>query len=74
MNGDMSFGGDIEENDDAKRNKISLQLDYEAVIVAWDGQKSPWTTDDKPNLDPDECWHECMVFYYLSSILCLNFL
>lgn len=71
---DRGNGGDIEENDDAKRNKISLQLDYEAVIVAWDGQKSPWTTDEQPNLDPDECWHECMVFYYFSSILCLNFL
>ncbi|KAK7390863.1 hypothetical protein VNO78_19013 [Psophocarpus tetragonolobus] len=52
--------GNVEENEDVKRNKISLQLDYEAIIIAWASQKSPWTTADKPNLNPDECWHQCV--------------
>jgi len=52
---------ELGENDEVKKKKISLQLDYEAVIIAWASQKSPWTTPDKPNLDPDECWHECIV-------------
>ncbi|KAL2324082.1 hypothetical protein Fmac_023140 [Flemingia macrophylla] len=48
------------KEDKKKKKKISLQLDYEAVIIAWASQKSPWTTADKPNMDPDQCWHECM--------------
>ncbi|KAK7280482.1 hypothetical protein RJT34_25546 [Clitoria ternatea] len=55
-----NVGGEIKENGEAKKRKISLQLDYEAVIIAWASQKSPWTSGHKPNLDPDECWHECM--------------
>ncbi|QCE08625.1 zinc finger protein CONSTANS [Vigna unguiculata] len=54
---------ELGENDEVKKKKISLQLDYEAVIIAWASQKSPWTTPDKPNLDPDECWHECIESY-----------
>ncbi|KAG4910125.1 Zinc finger protein CONSTANS-LIKE 16 [Glycine soja] len=62
---DLELGnelGEMKENDDdeVKRKKVSLQLDYEAIIIAWASQKSPWTTADKQNLDPDECWHQCM--------------
>ncbi|KAK7269761.1 hypothetical protein RIF29_22496 [Crotalaria pallida] len=52
-------GSEGKENDE--RKKILLQLDYEGVISAWDGQKCPWTTGDKPNLEAnDECWPYCM--------------
>ncbi|XP_019453454.1 PREDICTED: zinc finger protein CONSTANS-LIKE 16-like isoform X2 [Lupinus angustifolius] len=57
---DVEDGGEVKENDEGKRKKILLQLDYEGVISAWDSQKCPWTTGDKPNLDPDECWPQCM--------------
>ncbi|XP_061339448.1 zinc finger protein CONSTANS-LIKE 16-like [Gastrolobium bilobum] len=56
VDSDMGNGGEHKE----RKRKISLQLDYEAVIIAWASQKSPWTTGDKPNLDPDECWPDCM--------------
>ena len=76
---DEEKGREVKENDHAKKRKILLQLDYEAVISAWASQKSPWTTGDKPNLDPDECWPDCLVFcfvplmaYYLLSILQLG--
>ncbi|KAK7343398.1 hypothetical protein VNO77_12105 [Canavalia gladiata] len=50
-----------EHNDDTThRNKISLQLDYEAVIDAWSAQKSPWTTGHRPDFDPHHCWPQCM--------------
>ncbi|CAK8574085.1 unnamed protein product [Lathyrus sativus] len=42
------------ENNNKVKKKISLQLDYDAVIIAWDSQKCPWTNGDKPNLDIDE--------------------
>ncbi|XP_019426714.1 PREDICTED: zinc finger protein CONSTANS-LIKE 16-like isoform X2 [Lupinus angustifolius] len=51
---------EVKENDDEKRKKILLQLDYDAVISAWNSQKCPWTNGDKPNLDSDECWPHCM--------------
>ncbi|KAK9114928.1 hypothetical protein Syun_021725 [Stephania yunnanensis] len=42
-----------------KKRKISLRLDYDAVIAAWASHGSPWTTGDRPefNLD-DHCWME----------------
>ncbi|XP_027367041.1 zinc finger protein CONSTANS-LIKE 16-like isoform X2 [Abrus precatorius] len=52
--------GELKEEGEAKRKRISLQLDYDAVIIAWASHKSPWTTGHKPNLDPDQCWPECM--------------
>ncbi|ERM97317.1 zinc finger protein CONSTANS-LIKE 6 [Amborella trichopoda] len=33
---------------------ISLRLDYEAVISAWG--RSPWTTGQRPEFNPDDCW------------------
>ncbi|KAL5070609.1 hypothetical protein RYX36_021496 [Vicia faba] len=55
-------GLDIEQNENSNegKRKISLQLDYDAVIIAWDGQKCPWTNGDKPNLDVDETWTDWM--------------
>ncbi|KAJ9163350.1 hypothetical protein P3X46_023027 [Hevea brasiliensis] len=41
-----------------KKRKILLKLDYEAVITAWASQGSPWTTGNRPDIDPDECWPE----------------
>lgn len=42
----------------AKKRKIMLKLDYEAVITAWSEHGSPWTNGERPKLDPDECWHD----------------
>lgn len=47
-------------NDGTKKNRRILKLDYEGIIAAWDQQRSPWTTGDRPELDPDDCWPECM--------------
>lgn len=65
---DVENGGElVKENEQGKRNQKLLQLDYEAVISAWASQKCPWTTGDKPNLDPDQCWWpHCMVFCFFS--------
>ncbi|KEH44219.1 putative transcription factor C2C2-CO-like family [Medicago truncatula] len=54
--------GEQNENNDYNKGKrkISLQLDYDAVIIAWDSQKCPWTNGDKPILDADENWPDCM--------------
>ncbi|KAK4423570.1 Zinc finger protein CONSTANS-LIKE 16 [Sesamum alatum] len=37
-------------------SKTFLRLDYEGVLSAWDDQKSPWTTGERPNLDSCDCW------------------
>ncbi|KAI3811926.1 hypothetical protein L1987_16624 [Smallanthus sonchifolius] len=50
----------IRKYDDEKKKKRILKLDYEGIIAAWDEQRSPWTTGDRPELDPDDCWPECM--------------
>ncbi|KAI3433225.1 uncharacterized protein J3R85_007121 [Psidium guajava] len=38
-----------------KKREVFLRLDYEAVLSAWGGQGSPWTTGDRPDLSPDDC-------------------
>ncbi|KAF8033090.1 hypothetical protein BT93_D1857 [Corymbia citriodora subsp. variegata] len=43
-----------------KKREIFLRLDYEGVISAWAGQGSPWTTGDRPDLSPDNCWTDFM--------------
>lgn len=58
-------GGRAQEDENGtgkkKKRKISLRLDYEAVINAWATHNtSPWTTGDRPDFDPDECWPACM--------------
>ncbi|XP_052187317.1 zinc finger protein CONSTANS-LIKE 16-like [Diospyros lotus] len=42
------------------RREILLRLDYQAIITAWDNQRSPWTTGDRPELTPSDCWPEYM--------------
>nr|XP_043613582.1 zinc finger protein CONSTANS-LIKE 6-like [Erigeron canadensis] len=37
-----------------------LKLDYEGVIASWDDDRSPWTTGDRPELDPDDCCLDCL--------------
>ncbi|MTV28945.1 CCT domain-containing protein, partial [Nitriliruptoraceae bacterium ZYF776] len=56
---------DIEKYDDdekkkknSNKNKRILKLDYDGIIAAWDEQRSPWTTGERP--DPDDCWPDCM--------------
>ena len=55
------------DEDTKKKNKILLSLDYEGVMTAWASQRSPWTTGDKPDFDPDDCWPDCMVGFLFSS-------
>uniref|UniRef100_A0A5B7CC91 Putative zinc finger protein CONSTANS-LIKE 16 n=1 Tax=Davidia involucrata TaxID=16924 RepID=A0A5B7CC91_DAVIN len=43
-----------------EEDKILLRLDYEGVITAWANQRSPWTTGDPPQIDPNDCWPHCM--------------
>ncbi|KAJ0455098.1 putative transcription factor C2C2-CO-like family [Helianthus annuus] len=45
---------------DVKKKKIILKLDFEGIMAAWDEDRSPWTTGGRPELDPDDCWPECM--------------
>lgn len=56
-----------------KKTMKMLKLDYEGIIAIWDDDRSPWTTGDRPELDPNDCWPECMVnlltFYRSISIL-----
>lgn len=49
-------------DDPKKKNKILLRLDYEAIITAWASQGSPWTNGHRPELDPDDCWPDCLVY------------
>nr|XP_043608502.1 zinc finger protein CONSTANS-LIKE 6 [Erigeron canadensis] len=51
------FDDDDEKN---KNKRILLKLDYDGIIAAWDEERSPWTTGDRPDLDPDDCWPDCM--------------
>ncbi|KAG6627466.1 zinc finger protein CONSTANS-LIKE 16-like [Carya illinoinensis] len=53
MNGDQGCDGEM-------KREIFLRLDYEEVITAWPGQRSPWTTGTRPELNPDNCWRNIM--------------
>ncbi|KAG9458150.1 hypothetical protein H6P81_002658 [Aristolochia fimbriata] len=46
-----------------------LRLDYKAVIAAWSSQGSPWTTGDRPHLNPDDdaWWPDCLGMTSFSS-------
>ncbi|KVI05317.1 zinc finger protein CONSTANS-LIKE 16-like [Cynara cardunculus var. scolymus] len=44
----------------SKNSRKMLKLDYEGIIAAWDDQRSPWATGDRPELDPNDCWPDCM--------------
>ncbi|GMH26227.1 hypothetical protein Nepgr_028070 [Nepenthes gracilis] len=51
-------GGD---DSDAKRRKILLSLDYEAVSAAWGIQGSPWMNGERPLINPGDCWPHCIL-------------
>ncbi|MQL86750.1 hypothetical protein Taro_019287 [Colocasia esculenta] len=43
----------------AKRRRVTLRLNYEAVIDAWSstqGCSSPWADGERPHVNPDDCW------------------
>ncbi|XP_048330519.1 zinc finger protein CONSTANS-LIKE 16 [Ziziphus jujuba] len=44
------------------KKEIFLRLNYEAVITAWDGQVSPWTTGIRPEVNPNNGWPDFMGF------------
>ncbi|KAF8378683.1 hypothetical protein HHK36_030032 [Tetracentron sinense] len=47
-----------------EKTRISLRLDYEAVITNWANQGSPWITGDRPQINPeDRNWLDCMGTY-----------
>ncbi|XP_073306493.1 zinc finger protein CONSTANS-LIKE 16-like [Primulina huaijiensis] len=46
-------------DDDLKKLNF-LRLDCEGVMTEWDGEKSPWTTGEKPEIDFGDCWPDCM--------------
>ncbi|KAF3624875.1 putative F-box/FBD/LRR-repeat protein-like [Capsicum annuum] len=43
--------------------KILLNLDYEGVLTAWADQRSPWTNGERPELDTNDSWPDCMGNY-----------
>ncbi|KAL4036091.1 hypothetical protein IC575_004815 [Cucumis melo] len=63
---DWDFKEEIEEEEEDeeelkiknKKNIISLRLNYDAVITAWDAQSSPYTTGNRPQFDLDDCLEE----------------
>lgn len=54
-----SFEGTSTVGDDLKKVNF-LRLDYESVITTWDGEKSPWTTGERPDIDFGDSWPDCM--------------
>ncbi|MFS8017795.1 putative transcription factor C2C2-CO-like family [Helianthus anomalus] len=62
----VGYMGVVKEDEDdhvvdVKKKKITLKLDFEGIMAAWDEDRSPWTTGGgRPELDPDDCWPECM--------------
>lgn len=45
------------------KRKILLNLDYEGVLTAWADQRSPWTNGERPELDSNDSWPDCMGNY-----------
>ncbi|XP_022893656.1 zinc finger protein CONSTANS-LIKE 16 [Olea europaea var. sylvestris] len=54
------FNEVVDDTDKKKKKTIMLSLDYVNVMSAWDEQRSPWTTGERPELNFNECWPECM--------------
>ncbi|XP_071686383.1 zinc finger protein CONSTANS-LIKE 16-like [Rutidosis leptorrhynchoides] len=65
---DSSKHEKVMKNEDEKRDVNihdkkcikKLRLDYDGIISAWDDDRSPWTTGDRPELDPNDCSLDCM--------------
>ncbi|XP_023520465.1 zinc finger protein CONSTANS-LIKE 16-like [Cucurbita pepo subsp. pepo] len=51
-----------DESKTQRKRRVTLRLDCEAVIAAWGDDKSPWTTGERPDLDPDQPWPHFMAF------------
>lgn len=60
MNNINTNEGSCKEKMMIKKEKF-LRLNYEAVITAWDGNSSPWTTGIRPEFNPDDGWPDFMV-------------
>ncbi|KAK4768147.1 hypothetical protein SAY87_003288 [Trapa incisa] len=46
-------------NNEEKRTKMLLRLNYDRVITAWASHGSPWMSGGRPNLMPDDGWPKC---------------
>ncbi|OIT21885.1 PREDICTED: zinc finger protein CONSTANS-LIKE 16-like [Nicotiana attenuata] len=57
INGEDGVVGNGNYNE---KKKILLNLDYEGVLTAWADQRSPWTNGERPELDSNDCWPDCM--------------
>ncbi|XP_076948568.1 zinc finger protein CONSTANS-LIKE 6-like [Bidens hawaiensis] len=62
INVNIEKNGDDDDDENKKHiiNKRILKLDYEGVMATWDEERSPWTTGHRPEVDPDQCWLQCM--------------
>lgn len=52
-----------DENNEKNKKKILLNLDYEGVLTAWADQRCPWTNGERPELDSNDSWPDCMGNY-----------
>ncbi|XP_008775153.1 zinc finger protein CONSTANS-LIKE 16 [Phoenix dactylifera] len=53
----MASGGGCVTEAVAAGRRMTLRLDYEAVIAAWSCKGcSPWTDGERPQFNPDDCW------------------
>lgn len=57
------IGDDEVVTNDENKKKILLNLDYEGVLKAWADQRCPWTNGERPELDSNESWPDCMGNY-----------
>lgn len=48
-------------NNEEKRTKMLLRLNYEEVITAWASHGSPWTSGARPDFRPGGGWPKCTV-------------
>ncbi|XP_009777706.1 zinc finger protein CONSTANS-LIKE 16-like [Nicotiana sylvestris] len=56
----MKINGEDGDGNYNEKKKILLNLDYESVLTAWADQRSPWTNGERPELDSNDCWPDCM--------------
>ncbi|KAL9267165.1 Zinc finger protein CONSTANS-LIKE 16-like protein [Drosera capensis] len=56
---DLDHGRDQEEGM-IKKRKIELSLDYDAISTAWANKGSPWMNGEKPMINLDDCWPQCL--------------
>lgn len=54
-----------QDDEEEKKGKIFLRLNYEDVISAWASQGCPWTTGNPPQFNSYDCWPHCLVYAFL---------